>query len=133
MAITAVTPITDLGLTTQAPKHLADEGITTVGQLILRRRSAIAGLRGMGETRMADLDRALQLRGLCYGKPIVVHAEWPTCTECPACPDCGMPRATDARNVVGDWRGRAKHATAPGEPCDGCDAYHRQLVGTAAA
>lgn len=132
MAVTTDTRITDLGLTTQAPKNLADEGITTVGQLIRRRRSEIAGLRGMGDSRLADLDRALQLRGLWYGKPIVEHGTYATCTACPPCQDCGMPRATEARNVVVDWRGHAKHVTAPGDPCHECDAYHRGLVATAA-
>lgn len=132
MAITNETPISELGLTTQAPKNLADDGITTVGQLLTYRRSAVAKIRGMGDTRMADLDRALQLRGLWYGKPIPVHGTYPTCTACPACPDCGMPRATEAKSVVVDLRGRDKHITAPGEPCDNCDTYHRQLVANAA-
>lgn len=133
MAVTADTPIADLGLTTQAPKNLDAEGITTVGQLLTYRRFAIAEIRGMGESRMADLDRALQLSGLWYGQPLVVHGTYLTCTACPACTDCGMPRATEAKHVVVDWRGRAKHSTAPGDPCDGCDAYHRELVATAAA
>jgi len=34
MTITVDTPIPELSLTTQAPKSLADAGITTVGQLL---------------------------------------------------------------------------------------------------
>jgi len=87
----------------------------------------------MGDSRMTDLDRALQLRGLWYGKPIPEHGTYGTCTSCPACPDCGMPRATEAKQVVVDLRGRAKHVTAPGDPCDDCDTHHRELVASAAA
>lgn len=132
MAITNDTPIAELKLTTQAPKNLADEGITTVGQLLAYRRSEVAAIRGMGDTRMADLDRALQVRGLWYGKPIAVHGTYPTCTACPPCETCGMPRAREAKHVVVDFLGRAKHETAPGDPCDGCDTYHRQLAANAA-
>lgn len=133
MAVEYDTSIPELNLTTQAPKTLAEAGITTVGQLLERRRSDVAKLRGMGESRLADLDRALQLRGLWYGKPFPEHGIYPTCKACPVCPDCGMPRATEARNVVVDMVGRAKHATAAGDPCDGCDKHHRALVAAASA
>lgn len=102
MAITTDTPIAELKLTTQAPKNLAEVGITTVGQLLEHRRSEIAGLRGMGDSRMTDLDRALQLRGLWYGKPIPEHGTYASCTACPTCADCGMPRAMEAKHVVTD-------------------------------
>lgn len=133
MAVTYDTPIAELKLTTQAPKTLAEHSITTVGRLLQHRRSEVAALHGMGDSRLADIDRALQLRGLWYGKPFPDLGFYTTCKRCPACPDCGMPRATSARNVVVDLRGRAKHATAVGKPCDDCDQHHRQLVTAAAA
>lgn len=132
MAIRYETPISELGLTTQAPKNLADFGITTVGQLLDRKRAAIAGVPGLGLSRLADIERALAEHGLALGKPLPNLGAYLTCKQCPACPDCGMPRATEARNVVVDLRGRAKHVQAPGEPCDNCDTYHRKLVATAA-
>jgi hypothetical protein len=42
-----------------------------------------------------------------------------------------MPRATEAKQVVTNYRGRAKHVTAEGDPCDDCDTYHRDLVAVA--
>ena len=132
MAIKHETPISELGLTTQAPKTLAEAGITTVGQLLDAKPQAIADLRGMGASRLADIERALEEHGLCLGKPLVNLGAYATCKACPACPDCGMPRATDAKQVVVDLRGRAKHAQAADDPCNGCDTHHRQLVATAA-
>jgi hypothetical protein len=134
MSITVDTSIAELKLTTQAPKNLADEGITTVGQLLAYKRSAVTKIRGMGEARMADLDRALQLRGLWYGKPIPVHAQYNTCSDCPVCPDCGNPRATSARNVAVGLDGRAAHiGHRVGPVCEGCDTHHRQLVAASVA
>lgn len=132
MTIKHETPISELGLTTQAPKTLAEAGITTVGQLLDAKPQRIADLRGMGASRLADIERALGEHGLRLGKPLPDLGAYATCKRCPACPDCGMPRATEARNVVVDLLGRAKHAQAVGDPCDDCDQYHRELVATAA-
>lgn len=133
MVIKHETPISELGLTTQAPKTLAEAGITTVGQLLEAKPQTIADLRGMGASRLADIERALAEHGLRLGKPLVNLGAYLTCKACPACPECGMPRATEAKNVVVNLRGRAKHAQAPGDPCDGCDKHHRQLVAATAA
>lgn len=133
MAIKYETPISELGLTTQAPKTLAEAGITTVGQLLDAKPQHIADLRGMGASRLADIERALGEHGLRLGKPLPDLGAYATCKRCPACPDCGVPRATDAKQVVVDLRGRAKHAQAVGDPCDECDTHHRQLVAAAAA
>lgn len=133
MAINYETPITELGLTTQAPKTLAEAGITTVGQLLDRDHADIAGLRGMGTSRLADIENALEEHWLSFGKPLVNLSVYPVCKKCPTCPDCGLPRATSARNVVVDLRGRAKHTTVAGDPCDDCDKHHRELVAARAA
>ena len=132
MAITYDTGIVHLKLTTQAPKTLAEAGITTIGQLLDRDREAIAGLRGMGASRMADIERALEERGLAFGKPLVNLGKYQVCKTCQTCTDCEMPRATSAQQVVTDYRGRYKHANAPGEPCDSCNQHHRALFATAA-
>ena len=130
-AITLNSPISALGLTTQAPRSLAEAGITTVGRLVARDREQIAALRGMGASRMTDVDDALARYGLTFGtRPPA--ATYGTCKLCPVCGDCGMPRAMEAKHVVVDYRGRAKHVTAPGDPCDYCDTHHRQLVANAA-
>lgn len=126
-------PISTLTLTTQAPKTLAEAGITTVGQLLDRDREAIAALSGMGASRLADIDRALEERGLSFGRPLFNPSVYQVCKTCPTCPNCGMPRATEARQVVADYRGRYTHANALGDPCAGCDTHHRQLVAVAAA
>ena len=133
MAIKHETPISELGLTTQAPKTLAEAGITTVGQLLDAKPQTIADLRGMGASRLADIERALGEHGLRLGKPLVNLGVYATCQACPTCPDCGMPRATEARQVVADYRGRYKHTNAQGDPCDSCDQHHRDLVADAAA
>lgn len=132
MTIRYETPIAELGLTTQAPKALAEAGITTVGALLNAKPGHIADLRGMGTSRLADIENALAKHGLCLGKPLPNLGVYPTCKTCPACETCGMPRATEAKNVTVDYRGRAKHAQAPGDPCDDCDQYHRQLIATVA-
>lgn len=132
MRILYETPISGLGLTTQAPKALAEAGITTVGQLLDYKRDTIAELRGMGASRIADIERALAEHGLSFGKPLVNLGEYATCKTCPACPECGMPRATEAKQVVVDYRGRYRHTTAPGDPCDDCNQHHRELVAAAA-
>lgn len=133
MAIKYNDPIGVLELATQAPKTLAEAGITSVGQLLDRSHDNIASLRGMGASRLADIERALDERGLSFGRPLFNPNVYQVCTRCPACPDCGQPRATKARQVVEDYRGRYKHANAPGNPCDDCDTHHRQLVAVAAA
>lgn len=133
MAIKYDDPISKLELATQAPKTLAEAGITTIGQLLDRSHEDIAGLRGMGSSRLAELENALESRGLFFGRPLFNPSIYQVCQSCPACPECGMPRATDAKQVVQDYRGRYKHVTAPGDPCDGCDEHHRALVATAAA
>jgi len=127
------TPISKLGLTTQAPKVLAEARITTVGQLLDSTRESIAELHGMGASRLADLEHALAEHGLSLGKPLPNLGQYATCKTCPACPECGMPRATEAKQVIGDFRGRYRHATAPGDPCDNCDKHHRALFAAAAA
>lgn len=124
-------PISTLELSTQAPKTLAEAGITTLGQLLDYRRELIAGLPGMGASRLTDIERALEERGLAFGKPLLDLGKYRVCTACPSCPDCGMPRATETRQVVVDLRGRYKHQNAPGEPCDDCDKHHRALFATA--
>lgn len=133
MAIKYETPISELGLTTQAPKMLAEAGITTVGALLDTRPQIIADLKGMGTSRLADIENALAMHGLRLGKPLPNLGAYLTCKACPACPDCGMPRATEAKQVVVDYLGRYKHITAPGDPCDGCDEHHRELVAVTAA
>jgi hypothetical protein len=51
-----------------------------------------------------------------------------TCKLCPACPECGNPRAQDARHVTTDYRSRYKHNGFQDTPgCDGCNQYHRDL------
>lgn len=126
-------PISLLGLTTQAPQTLADAGIKTVGQLLDHNREAIADLRGMGAGRLADIEAALDKRGLTFGKPLYNPSKYRVCKACPACPHCSMPRATEARQVVVDYRGRHKHANAQGDPCNDCDAHHQALLAGAAA
>lgn len=133
MALTYATPISALSLTTQAPKILAEAGITTVGALLDAKPGHIADLHGMGASRLADIERALAEHGLALGKPLPNLSAYPTCKSCPKCEDCGMPRATTAKNVVVDLHGRAKHVQASGNPCDDCNKYHRDLVATAAA
>lgn len=133
MAIKYDDLISTLKLTTQAPKTLAEAGITTVGQLLDREREDIAKLSGMGASRLADIDRALDERGLSFGKPLFNPSIYLVCTGCPTCQYCGMPRATGARQVVTDYRGRYKHTNAAGDPCDSCDQHHRDLVADAAA
>jgi len=126
-------PISALELTTQAPKVLAEAGITTVGQLLDTKPQIIADLKGMGASRLADIEQALSVHGLRLGMPLPNLGAYRTCKTCPACPECGMPRATEAKQVVVDLRGRAKHVTAPGDPCDGCDTHHRELFAAAPA
>lgn len=133
MVIRHDTPIAQLGLTTQAPKTLAEAGITTVGQLLDCKRDAVAKLHGMGAGRLADIDRALEEHGLSFDKPLPNLSQYVTCKTCPACPECGMPRATEPKYVVVNYRGLYKHVTAPGDPCDGCDQHHRALFTGAAA
>lgn len=133
MPIRYETPISELGLTTQAPKTLAEGGITTVGQLLDRGRDAIAELRGMGASRLADIEHAIEEHGLSFDKPLPNLSVYATCKTCLVCPECGMPRATEAKQVVIDYRGRARHVTAPGDPCDDCNTYHRELVAAASA
>lgn len=126
-------PIRLLELTTQAPKTLEDADITTIGQLLDRDRDYIAGLHGMGASRLADIERALEERGLAFGTPLFNPSVYRVCKQCPACPECSMPRATEARQVVVDYRSRYKHANAAGDPCDDCDTHHRALFAGAAA
>lgn len=126
-------PIAKLKLATQAPKSLAEAGITTIGALLDRSRDDIAQLRGMGASRLTDLDTALEERGLSFGRPLFNPNIYQVCKTCPTCETCGMPRATEAKNVVVDHRGRAKHANTSGDPCDGCDTHHRELVAATAA
>lgn len=125
--------ISTLKLTTQAPKTLAEAGIRTVGQLLDRAREDVARLPGMGASRLTDIERGLEELGLSFGKPLFNPNIYQVCTACPTCPDCGMPRATDARQVVADYRDRYKHANAVGDPCSGCDQHHRALVTAANA
>ncbi|HEY3477501.1 MAG TPA: DNA-directed RNA polymerase subunit alpha C-terminal domain-containing protein [Streptomyces sp.] len=132
MAIKYDDLISVLKLTTQAPKTLSEAGITTVGQLLDRDRETIAGLSGMGASRLADVDRALEERGLAFGRPLFNPNVYQVCTTCSACLVCGLPRATEARQAVVDYRGRYKHANVPGEPCAGCNDHHRQLFAAAA-
>lgn len=133
MSITYDSPITDLGLTTQAPKTLADDGITTVEQLLTAGRDRISRLKGMGSARLTDVDAAIARHGLAWHVRADI-GKWNTCKTCPACPDCGNPRATDARAtdaraVVTDLDGRAvHHGHRAGPVCNSCDEYHRALV-----
>jgi len=133
MAIKYDDPISALGLTTQAPKTLAEAGITTVGQLLDTKPQIIADLKGMGASRLADLEQALSVHGLRLGKPLPNLGAYRTCKSCPACPECGMPRATDAKQVVVDYLGRYKHQNAAGDPCDNCDTHHRELFAASTA
>jgi predicted RecB family nuclease len=134
MAITYHTPISELGLTTQAPKTLAEAGITTVGQLLDHTRDTIAELHGMGAGRLADIERALAEHRLSFGTPLPDLSRYATCKTCPACPECGNPRAQSARSVVTDLHGRAVHiGHRVGPVCDGCDRYHRALFAAVAA
>ncbi|HEY0935897.1 MAG TPA: DNA-directed RNA polymerase subunit alpha C-terminal domain-containing protein [Trebonia sp.] len=133
MAIRYDDPISTLGLTTQAPKALAEAGITTIGQLLDRSHDDIASLRGMGSSRLADLENALAEHRLSFDAPLFNPNVYQVCITCPTCPDCGMPRATEARQVVEDYRRRYKHTNAAGDPCNDCDTHHRELVATARA
>lgn len=128
MSLTADSPITDLGMTTQAPKTLAEAGIDTVEQLLTHTRDEIAVLRGMGARRLADLDTVMGKHRLVYGQPFERRVADPVCTSCAPCSDCGNPRADDRRHVVTDLTGRASHlGHRVGPTCAGCDRHHRGL------
>lgn len=128
MSLTADSPIAELGLTTQAPKSLAEAGIDTVEQLLTHTRDELAALRGMGARRLADLDAALGRHRLVYGKPFERRIADPTCPTCGPCPNCGNPRADDRRHVATDLTGRASHlGHRVGPTCAGCDTHHRGL------
>lgn len=128
------TELTELGLITQAPKALAAAGITTIGNLLNKTRAQIAALDGMGASRMADIDAMLKRHELAFhgnpgGRGIIM-----TCRDCPTCPQCGNPRATQARAVAIGIDGRYKHLGFQQNPtCDGCDAHHRSLFEKAVA
>jgi hypothetical protein len=120
--------ITDMGLTTQAPKSLADAGIGTVEQLLAHTRGALAAMRGMGAKRMADLDAAMAAYRLVYGRPFGRRTADPVCGTCRRCPDCGNSRADDRRHVATDLYSRASHlGHRVGPTCAGCDTHHRSL------
>lgn len=78
-------PITDLGLTTQAPKALAEAGITTVAQLLAAGRNRIEQLRGMGNARLHDIDDAIARHRLTWHARAVHHGGQP---GGPVCDDC---------------------------------------------
>lgn len=126
--LAADSPVTDLGLTTQAPKTLAEAGITTVEQLLARTREEIAALRGMGARRLADLDTVMAGHRLVYGLPLERRIGGAVCKTCERCLDCGNSRADDRRHVAVDLSGRASHlGHRVGPTCSGCDAHHRAL------
>lgn len=128
MSLTADSPIVDLGMTTQAPKTLAEAGITTVAQLLTHTRDELAALKGMGARRLADLDAVMSAHRLVYGQPIERRIVAAVCTTCERCPDCGNPRADDRRHVATDLYGRASHlGHRVGPTCAGCDRHHRGL------
>lgn len=128
MSLTADSPIADLGMTTQAPRSLAEAGIDTVEQLLTHTRDDIAALKGMGARRLADLDTVMAAHRLAYGQPFERRTSAPVCKTCERCPDCGNPRADDRRHVATDLYGRASHlGHRVGPTCSGCDRHHRGL------
>ena len=132
MSLTADSPIADMGLTTQAPKTLANAGIETVAQLLAHGRAELAALKGMGARRLADLDAVMAGHRLVYGQPIERRTGGAICPTCKRCPECGNSRADDRRHVATDLYGRASHlGHRVGPTCAGCDTHHRALFTTA--
>jgi predicted RecB family nuclease len=131
MELTADSTIPDMGLTTQAPKTLAEGGITTVAQLLIHTRDELAALKGMGARRLADLDMVMAGHRLVYGQPIERRVGGAVCPTCKRCPDCGNSRADDRRHIATDLSGRASHlGHRVGPTCPGCDRHHRSLFTT---
>lgn len=121
--------LADGGIPARIAKALKADGITTIGDIARRTRGQIALVGGIDGHDVAEIARILAGHRLGYIDGVGSYLQ---CKTCPRCTDCGMPRTSDARNVVVDVRGRAKHVGAPGKPCDGCDSHHRQLVANAA-
>lgn len=130
MTLATDSPIEALKLPKVAVSTLTNHNIRTVAALTAHSRAYYAGLVWLRQY-LPDIDAALAQHGLDYapdgGRPN-------QCKTCTTCQDCGGLRAVDARNVVTDYRGRAKHnGFADAAPCESCDEYHRDLVATRTA
>jgi len=123
-------PIAELGCTTEAPKALHGAGIDTIGQLIALTEDNAKQIKGLGEYRLADVKAAMAKNRLRFATaPLIARR----CDDCPVCPGCGNPRATEPKQVVADVAGRFKHTGEEVLPtCDDCDAHHRSLFAGAA-
>ncbi len=123
--VTADSPIADLKLPATCTKALAEAKVTTVGHLTARTRAGIADtwLRQF----LGDFDKAFAKHDLKFAPE---GGTWNVCKSCPACPDCGSLRATEARNVVTDAiTGQARHVGPQATPwCDSRNTHHRALV-----
>ncbi len=128
--VTLNSPISALGL----PKELTDRFLRSD----MRKMLALAShtyeyyvTSGLTQAHLAALETAFTTHGFTFARDGGVPNQ---CKTCPKCPDCGNPRAQEARHVTTDYRGHYKHngfQDAPG--CDGCNAYHRDLWAAAQA
>lgn len=125
MAITDDSPISALKLSKHLTDDLTRRNISTVGHLVRHSHEYYVSL--LTRQWLDELDAAIAKHSLKLPHPSGIRQ---VCTACPACPDCGNPRAREAKQVVTDYRGRQKHVGfVETEPCDGCNAYHRELTG----
>lgn len=130
--LTAKSPIATLKLDKRITDELARWSITTIADLTRRSRRDIDLLGGIKPGDTEVIEAKLAKHGLEF-TPSGGHSK--VCTSCPACPDCGQPRATTARQVVTDGiTGLARHGGFRAAPstCKPCDEFHRDLVATRA-
>jgi hypothetical protein len=122
--LTPSSPISALELPEELVARLQRADIRKVSALTSHAYKYYAG-SGLSAAHLAALEAAFAKFGLTFARE---GGDPSVCKTCPKCPQCGNPRAQEARHVIVDFRGHYVHNGFQDVlGCNGCNEYHREL------